>query len=292
MENMLSKSADFNPVKTFSALSRIHTTLSLLLAHRDTPEKCSPLIEKSRSLYRGVPFGTFTGLGAYPWITRSGYTGVSCLVFHREKKAILSFSSALPDFYDSTKKSSSLENLKSCYRKKEHWNPPLSLDEISRSVFTLRNCKISEGGRLSSSAETRFMPQGKTSSGMLAETAPLFPPFPPEGREGYNYFAGRDSDAYCLLSVREIAAAGYDRVRQELRFVFILNNGDDSDDEPPEVPGFIPYAEINLPAIRFIEALAGKTLGPDWFVCRKTKESCVPLAVIDGGGVNNFYFSA
>jgi hypothetical protein len=280
LEKMLSRDAGFDPAETFSTLSRIYLTASLFTACRDDPAKRALLVNKSRSVYRRVPLGTFTGLGAWPWITRSGYAGISCLVFYRERKTILSCTSALPGFYDKTKEAASPENLANRCKQEEYWNPPVSLRQISRSVFTLRNCGISDEGRISSSKETGWTKSGMTDAAAVKDIATLFPPDADE--PDYDYFGGRKKDTYCLVHAREIPYIRYDRVNQELDFVLDSGRGN--------VQALIPYSELHMPALRFIEELAEKgPFGPLWFVCRRNGNACVPLCMI-GEEVNNFYF--
>jgi hypothetical protein len=294
MENMLAKNAAFNPNPAFSGLSRIYNTASLIPANRNDKNKCSALIEKSRAAYRTIPMGTFTGLGAHPWITRSGFTGVSALVFHQERKAFLSYSVSMADFYEATANAASRGSLKSLYERGEHWDAGVSLKEISRNTFSLRNFKASDEGRLSSSKETRYTGWGKTKAAGCESLSADFRPHAVD-EQRYDYFAKQGRRTYCVVLSGAIVDCVYDKVRQELRFVFSTEKEktEDDDGEPAlSLPALIPYSDINLAAIRFMEALAGKDAFPaGWFICERSRRGLIPLSLVGDQGVENFYFN-
>ncbi|GHU08450.1 hypothetical protein FACS1894151_04370 [Spirochaetia bacterium] len=292
IENMLSKNAGFKAGESFSTLSRIYNTASAILAHRTDQEFASALIEKSRSSYRAIPAGTFTGLGAHPWQTRSGFTGVTALVFHQEKKAILSYTVSMADFYEKTKDAANQKNLEALWKREDHWDTSVSLKAVSEGKFSLRNFKTNEEGRISSSKETRYQPEGKTVPADLASILTISDSAIPElsahrsmaEEQSYDYFAKRSAQHYHILFAEGITDCSYDRVNQILRFSF--RAGPDKE----AFPGIIPYSEINLGAIGYIENMA-KTERPErWFICAPERRGLIPLSAVTEKGVENFYF--
>ncbi|MDR3238089.1 MAG: hypothetical protein LBT84_06270, partial [Spirochaetia bacterium] len=278
IENMLAKNADFNQNRCFSTLSRIRITSSLLL--KDTGGKTADkLIEKSRSVYRALPYGDFVGLGAYPWHTRSGFAGVTALVYHKEKKRIATYSVNMADFYDSTKDAGGMQNIKSLYNRENHWDASISIRHISEAVFTLKNYKINDDGRISSSKGTTFFYKEKTSADSLYQLT-LFH----NDDYRYNYFKKKRSAEYELICSENITDCLYNEAGQVLHFTFETKNGN--------IPGLIPWAGLNMSAINYIEELAENGSRESmWFLCRREMRGFVPLSMIGQNGVENFYFA-
>jgi hypothetical protein len=282
---MLSKHSDFKPGVCFSRLSRIYNTASLIIANREDRAKCSALIEKRRSLYRMIPRGSFTGLGAYPWQTSTGYAGVTALVYHKERNAVLSCSASMADFYEKTQDAGDIRNLANAYKKGGHWDGSVSLQTISRYNCTLRNFKRNDEGRLSASKGTFYSSLEKTSSddckaaaGLLSETEA------DDESPAYDYFGKKGSRLkYRIIYASGIVSCEYDEVNQMLSF------GLCGRDETCQA--FIPYSEINLTAIKYIEGLAaGESFPGCWFVCVQDYRGFIPLSMVSDKGVENFYF--
>jgi hypothetical protein len=286
MENMGTKNTAFDPLRAFSTLSRIYTTLSLILARPADTDVQAALIEKSRSVYRTMPQGQFIGLGAHPWQTRSGYAGVTALVYHREKNALRSYTVSMADFYEGTQGMASFRGLGNLAARGEHWDAALSLDTISRSCFTLRNFKINEEGRLSSSKGTHYFSQGKTGMEQIEEMSAAFSAVPaddPADHPAYDYFGKKGGGRYRLVLAEGMGDCEYDRVNQRLTFTLHTGAG--------ELPAFIRYSAINKGAIQYIEDLAKADFSRRWFIGEADRQGFIPLSMITGLGVENFFFS-
>jgi hypothetical protein len=282
MENMRAKNTAFDPSRTFSALSRIYTTISLILSRPSDSELWTSLVEKSRSVYRTMPLGHFTGLGVHPWQTRSGYAGVTALVYHEEKNALRSYTVSLADFYEGTRTMTNFQGLKSLVSRGEHWDAGLSLDAISRSSFTLRNFKINDEGRLSSSKGTHYSSQGKTGMEQIKEMDALFSGVT-EDDPVYDYFGKKNGQHYCVIPADSISDCEYDRVNQRLTFTI--------HSEEEDIFAFISYSKITIGAIKYIEALAKTDFSNRWFIGETDRQGFIPLSMITERGVENFYFS-
>jgi hypothetical protein len=297
LENMLSKNSGFNHRVSFGSLSRIFNTGFLILKHRNDREKQKvnlvplksnmkllfhALIEKSRSNYRSIPHGHFTGLGAHPWQTRSGYAGVSCFFYSRERDAVLSYSDSMADFYEKTKDSASIKHLTKSYTKDDHWNPPVSIKTMSEGIFSLKHFKTNDDNRVSSSKETVFFSEGKTGEAACAAIASSLA-FQAGDENSYDYFGKRNRVRYALIRTAGIEDCYYDRVRQLLMFELC--------GEETSYAAIIPYSEINKKAISYIENCAGVgEISPLWFFCQRDKRGLIPLSAIGVDGVHNFYF--
>jgi hypothetical protein len=286
LENMLSKNSGFNHRVSFASLSRIFNTGSLILKHRNDREKQKALIEKSRVSYRSIPQGHFTGLGAYPWQTRSGYAGVSCLFYSSERNAVFSYSDSMADFYEKTQDAASITHLKESYLKHDHWNTPVSIKTISEGIFSLKHFKINDDMRVSSSKETIFFSEGISREENCAAIA-ASPALQSGDETSYNYFGKRNRDRYALVRAKSIENCYYDKVRQLLCFELCEEETDDDDYRQ----AIIPYSEIHKKAIGYIEDLAkAEEISPLWFVCQRDSRGFIPLSAIGADGVHNFYF--
>jgi hypothetical protein len=301
--NMLSKNSGFNHRVSFGSLSRIFNTSFLILKHRDDRGKQKALIEKSRAAYRSIPQGHFIGLGAYPWQTRSGYAGVSCLFYSKERDAVFNYSDSMADFYEKTRDAASIAHLKAAYKRVDHWNPQVSIEIISTETFLLKPFKLNDDLRVSSSKETTYLSEGKTTGENCAAIA-ASPAFRAGDETSYDYFGKRNRSRYTLVWTERIENCFYDRVQQLLKFTLC---GEEDDSQ-----AVIPYSEINKKAIDYIENLAKLTavkqttvklttvsmttaispgeFTPRWFVCQRDRRGLIPLSAIDADGVRNFYF--
>jgi hypothetical protein len=203
----------------------------------------------------------------------------------------------MADFYEKTADAASYSSLKSLYEGGEHWDTGVSLKTLSQSSFTLRNFKVSDEGRLSSSKETHFISSGTTAAADC-EALPAFADLAEEDNV-YDYFGRQGGRTYCAVLSGAIAYCVFDKVRQELRFVFSTENaktenaeGEDEDESAAGVPAVIPYSEINLRAVRFIEGLAGRgAFPPRWFICEHSRRGLLPLSMVTEKGVEDFYFN-
>jgi hypothetical protein len=281
LENMLAKNTGFNHRVSFASLSRTYIVAVLILKHRSDRDKRKRLIERSRAEYRSIPQGHFIGLGAYPWQARSGYAGVSSLLYSKERKLVFTYSDSMADFYEKTKDAASIAHLKATYRKDAHWNPSVSIKAISEGKFSLKQFKVNDDMRVSSSKETLFFSEGKTTQADCALIA-TSPAFSSPSEPSFDYFGKRSSTRYALVLAQNIEGCFYDRTQQLLRFDLC---GDET------VQALIPYSEINKKAISYIEDLAKSSdFRPLWFVCQRDSRGLIPLSTVGADGIHNFYF--
>jgi hypothetical protein len=208
----------------------------------------------------------------------------------------------MADFYEKTQDAASITHLKASYKKEDHWNPPVSIKTISEGIFSLKHFKISEDDRVSSSKETVFFSEGKTSQEDCAAIAASLA-FAGAGETSYDYFGKRNRARYVLVRTVCIENCFYDRVRQLLSFELCgeETNDDDSQDGDSHHDycrqAIIPYSEIYKKAISYIENLDRMTnvirageISPLWFICQRDQRGLIPLSAIGADGVQNFYF--
>lgn len=249
IENMLVKHVGFQPLTTFATLSRLHNTITLILRNTQNNEMLSWLIEGTRSDYYTTPVGHFTGLGAYPWQTRSGYFGITAYFFYHEKQSICTLTSSMADYYEHTQSLVTPENLNRQLEMQSFWNNSASLARLSSSTLVLRNFKLNRQQRLSSSTQTQCEIENKvTISGLdalLAIPELSDPTLRPEER--YDYFRKKQPEQLALVPFTHLSEVYFDPSEQKLYFTAI--------NEQVEAKGSLAYSELNRNAIRKLEQL-------------------------------------
>ena len=286
IENMLVKHVGFQPLTTFATLSRLHNTITLILRNTQNNEILSRLIEGTRSDYYTTPVGHFTGLGAYPWQTRSGYFGITAYFFYHEKQSICTLTSSMADYYEHTQSLVTPENLNRQLEMQSFWNNNASLARLSSSTLVLRNFKLNRQQRLSSSTQTQCEIENKvTISGLdafLAIPELSDPTLRPEER--YDYFRKKQPEQLALVPFTHLSEVYFDPSEQKLYFTAI--------NEQVEAKGSLAYSELNRNAIRKLEQLGGRysEVKQRYMVCLKRPDTLIPVSLIPASGVDNFYF--
>ena len=286
IENMLVKHVGFQPLTTFATLSRLHNTITLILRNTQNNEMLSWLIEGTRSDYYTTPVGHFTGLGAYPWQTRSGYFGITAYFFYHEKQSICTLTSSMADYYEPTQSLVTPENLNRQLEMQSFWNNSASLARLSSSTLVLRNFKLNRQQRLSSSTQTQCEIENKvTISGLdalLAIPELSDPTLRPEER--YDYFRKKQPEQLALVPFTHLSEVYFDPSEQKLYFTAI--------NEQVEAKGSLAYSELNRNAIRKLEQLGGRyaEVKQRYMVCLKRPDTLIPVSLITASGVDNFYF--
>lgn len=286
IENMLAKHVGFQPLTTFATLSRLHNTITLILRNTQNNEMLSRLIEGTRSDYYTTPVGHFTGLGAYPWQTRSGYFGITAYFFYHEKQSICTLTSSMADYYEHTQSLVTPENLNKQLEMQSFWNNNASLARLSSSTLVLRNFKLNRQQRLSSSTQTQCEIENKvTISGLdalLAIPELSDPTLRPEER--YDYFRKKQPEQLALVPFTHLSEVYFDPSEQKLYFTAI--------NEQVEAKGSLAYSELNRNAIRKLEQLGGRyaEVKQRYMVCLKRPDTLIPVSLITASGVDNFYF--
>lgn len=286
LENMLEKHVGFSQLVTFSTLSRMHNTMRLILSNRHDNDLLSQLIESPRSDYYTTPIGHFTALGACPWQTRSGYFGITAYLFYQEKQTVCTYTVSMADYYEQTEKLADMENLSRQYQRNGHWGGSVSLYSLSRAELTLRNFKLNNQNRLSSSSQTQCELTG-TVNGKSVAPLSVLPVFSTEGMDSeakYDYFQKKQPPRLLLLPFTKLASADFSSVEQKL---FLTLTGQDIG----SVEIMLPYNEMTKEAIRYLERLfrfSKETLR--YMVCLAGKDGLMPVSIIGDTGIDNFFF--
>lgn len=289
IENRLEKHVDFDRLSTLSTLSRLHNTLRLVLANRQDGRLLAHLIESPRSDYRLTPVGHFTALGAAPWQTRSGYFGITAYFFYHERQIVCTYTTTLADYYEKTEHLATLSNLTRQYRQTTIWNEGIPLSTLSRSEFTLRNFKLNDLRRLSSSSQTQCRVIGTVDRRQIASLSALHAAATREEDEPiFDYFRPDRLPRLTVVPFDGPIRGAFDRTEQVLCLT-LRSTGN----EPIEA--FLPYGEMSRQAIQYLES---RYDGPKpdrrtgYAVCRYGAEGePVPVSLVDDDGIVNFFFS-
>ncbi|NDV67175.1 SWIM zinc finger family protein [Bacteroides sp. 224] len=284
LENMLSKHIGFNQVTTFATLSRLHNTMRLILENVGNSQMLSQLIESTRSDYYTTPVGHFTGLGAYPWQTRSGYFGITAYFFYHEKQSICTYTVSLAGYYEQTEELATIENMKRQYMKNDHWGGGFSLASLSQSSFVLRNFKLNKQNRLSSSGQTQCELTGKVGQEQLQEllnTTTLFS-MPESIEETYGYFDKRKPDQLVIVPFQDIKETDFSHTEQKLNLTI-------ENEEGEFVTGVVEFSSLYTLAIKYLERIGSRTDKQlRYMVFLKHAVGLMPVCII-GESVNNFF---
>lgn len=286
IENMLAKHVGFQPLTTFATLSRLHNTITLILRNTQNNEMLSRLIEGTRSDYYTTPVGHFTGLGAYPWQTRSGYFGITAYFFYHEKQSICTLTSSMADYYEHTQSLVTPENLNRQLEMQSFWNNNASLARLSSSTLVLRNFKLNRQQRLSSSTQTQCEIEDKVTISRLDAllAIPELSDLTLRPEERYDYFRKKQPEQLALVPFTHLSEVYFDPSEQKLYFTAI--------DEQVETKGSLVYSELNRNAIRKLEQQGGRyaEVKQRYMVCLKRPDTLIPVSLITASGVDNFYF--
>ena len=144
--------------------SRIHALVQAIQNSQGSPNIA--LLGQSRSQYYEISTLELAGVAAYPWRTRSGYTGLTVLFWDMQNSQWLSWSQARPadQRFDPV----------SAYLAEGPWQGVQSPRQAAQSELKLMNARRNATGRLSSSSQTRALVTEATRPGRLAFGNRLF----------------------------------------------------------------------------------------------------------------------
>ena len=263
-----------------------HNTLRLILRNTQNNETLSKLIEGTRSDYYTTPIGHFTGLGAYPWQTRSGYFGITAYFFYHEKQSICTLTSSMADYYEHTQTLVTPENMQRQLETQSFWDSNTSLARLSTSTLTLRNFKMNRQNRLSSSSQTQCEIDDKVTISTL-DTLLAIPELSdltirPEQR--YDYFRKKQPEQLALVPFTHLSEVSFNTAEQKLYFTMA--------DEQHEAEGSLAYSELNRNAIRRLEQMGQRYAEAKqrYMVCLKRPDTLIPVSIVTASETDNFYF--
>lgn len=287
LSHFMQKNASFQRESCFALLANLHNRLRLLIQYAEDADWTERLLEDSRSSYFPVAEGHFIGLGAYPWRTKSGYCGITSLLWHEEQACVCTYSISRPVFYKDAESTESVSAMKTWLHHGRHWAENTSMGLIASRRFTLRYFKVNQQNRISSSQKTSVVMNAPT----RVEDVLLLP-FAEQRAERllhqppFVYFAKKRPEKAVLVAAAGLEEVFFDQVGQKLTFYFSGLSG-------IRFRGEIPYAPFMEPAIRFLEQFSKKACTATvYFVCLLRNQALFPVSLIDETGVRQFYFDS
>ncbi|MDE6593597.1 MAG: hypothetical protein K2K57_11125 [Oscillospiraceae bacterium] len=271
IEAMNSRSPAFEPLKASLLLGRIINTAEALIG-----EHGAELMENEGYTDRGD--GYFIGLGAYPYRSKSGFAGITVLLYEKRLGEYFTYGCGLSDIYEKTADAASEESFKKQLKRHCHWANEVSLDMISGNSFRLINFKADGKNRISSSKQTDCIILCKVTSDSLPEEVRIIPPV-----QEYDYFMGGGRERFFVREISSLEDLRFDRAEQVLHFSAVSS-------ERVCLHAELLHSSVNERAERFIEENEGRDLSGYAMVFRASRRAVIPVSIIGMGGVNNFFF--
>ncbi len=297
IDSMLNKKASFNKLFSFAILSRLYNTIRYIEKSKlENDNKMVKLLTgEIRSKYINRNSSEMIGLGAYPWISSSGYLGVSSYLYNLNTKKLSFFSYVIPTFYDNAK--TSYEDIKSNYKKKIHFENNISIEEVSKYKLKFINYKVNNEERISSSKFTSVILNDRIDYKLLEElkvsknNEELFA----ENYDDiinidfkYDYFNKNDRTKIIIAKFQRIENINFNKIEQVLYFDIVDNYKTDSEER---LTLNIKYNSIHSNGIKYIMDYKNSDIDKDRFMLlEKTKYYIRPISIINVNAVINIFF--
>ncbi|EKV57638.1 zinc finger SIM domain-containing protein [Brachyspira hampsonii 30446] len=297
INSMINKHASFNKLFAFASLSRLYNTIkNIEKAKQNNDNKTVKLLTgEIRSKYINRKSGELAGLGAYPWISSTGYLGASAYLYNLNTKKLSFFSYVIPTFYDNAK--ISYDDVRSNYRKKIHFENNISIEEISKYKLKFINYKVNNEERISSSKFTsvilndrinytllKDIKESKNNEELFAETYNDIKNI--DFR--YDYFNKNDMSKIIIAEFQIIENQEFDKIKQMLYFDIINKY---KEDEEERLTLNIKYTSIHSNGIKYIMNYKNSNVDKNRFiVLEKTKYYIRPISIINANAVINIFF--
>lgn len=239
------RDAKANESALLSALGRVHALSAALQASGENPAPA--LVGWHRTRYDEIGHLELHGLGAYQWTTRSGYDGLTVILWDNAGKRWQTWSESRPRHLQQDFKPSER------YKQDGPWSGAASPEHISKGHFKLMKAKRNPAGRLSASAKSQAIALGMTEPETLDFGSYAFDSWAElrahvsrQTPIGLNE-TGRLSDVV-VLRPKHWGPPRFDSTLQ----VFSMELEDDKGDV---VKAVLPFNEMNEPAIKFLERM-------------------------------------
>ncbi len=297
IDSMLNKHASFNKLFAFATLSRLYNTIKVIeKAKLENDNRTVKLLTgEIRSKYINRSNGEFLGLGAYPWISSTGYLGVSAYLYNINAKKVSFFSYVIPTFYDNAK--ISYEDVRSNYRKKTHFENNISIEEVSKYKMKFLNYKVNNEERISSSKKTSVILNDRIDYTLLEElrikksNEELFAESYDDIRNiefKYDYFNKNDRIKIIIAKFQRIENVEFNKIEQILYFDIVNEIGED---EEERLTLNVRYNAIHSNGIKYIMNYKNSTVDKDRFMLlEKSKYYIRPISIINVNAVINIFF--
>lgn len=268
---MLERSTGFSALPAAMRLCRIYNT-----AQVSAKPQGEPLLF-SGSDYEPMGKGDFLCLGIYPHRSRTGFAGVTAVMFELSDGAYYTYNAVISDIYSSTANAGSPEWLTKLSRAHSHWQNEVSLEMLSGKRVHLIGFKADKSGKISSSKQTVCAFANRITSADIPDAAQQIP-----SEEEYDYFAMTNKPRFAAVRAERISGVQFDKAEQVLYYTVECADF--------AIHCTTPYSELTDRMIRFTEAMDGQHMDETYALIRFYRGGAELLSLIDSSGVHNILF--
>ncbi|MDO5558334.1 MAG: SWIM zinc finger family protein [Oscillospiraceae bacterium] len=268
---MNNKNAGFVPFEAVMLVSRIYNTADAMAG----PQGISLYSLRSNDSSSN---SDFLCLGVYPRKSRSGYYGITAIFYSIDEQCFFTYNDTLPDFYNKKKDFSYMNELRSMLSKRKHWSNNMSAEQLSGRIFRLRSYKSDSDMRISSSSSTVCSIKGELSLSDIPECIRTIPQY-----KEYDYFSFNKTEDFYLIKDPAVSEVFFDNTLQVLNFAV-------SDKTGVSVHCSIPYTDINIALIDFIEKNHGCEFDNSFMLMRRYLKYDYPVSLIYDNRTENICF--
>lgn len=268
---MNSRSADFSQINAAGLFCRLYNTAKAMIGKNG-----KQLLEKNEICC--TERGYFMCLGAYPWLSRSGYAGITAVLYEKNIDKFFTLNNTMPTFYSSTENAGIIKNLTKLLHSRSYWQNEKSIAAIIGINFSLINYKSDEHRRISSSKQTNCVSGDKINPEDIPEKILMIPE-----NVGYDYFSRKSNEYFFAVKNPQIKGVHFNASMQNLEFFISGKN-------IKEIECVIKYNNISENAISFIEEHNNKRFDKSSMLMRKYENYFCPISIITDENIRNIYF--
>ncbi len=270
IRNMNMKSVAFSPQAAAFTAARIYNLAKA--------SKSSPKLLFNGNDYEPKGSAAFFCVGIYPWMTDSGYGGVTAAIYCAEKKQWYICTAALPLIYEEKSLTEKTELILKMKQRHCLWENELSPEVLSGNTFLLYNYSADGNNRISTSSKTMCRLTGQAYISNMGREI-----FRPVERE-YDYFSPHKQDDFFAAEIRNIDIHESPAAASELCFTL-------SSACCRSYKCVIPLSQLNRFAVNFIRQHSGDKLIGSYMILHRQGRALIPVSVISGTEIKNIYFS-
>lgn len=269
IELCLDRSGGFSPAAASARLCRIYNMAEASMNN-------SGLLNTGNE-YKNEGSGEFICIGVYPHRSRSGFAGVTAVMFEVNRGKYYTYSTGVSDIYSKTENAGSLASLTKQAKAHSHWMDDVSLKMISGHRVVLSGLKADKSGRISSSKQTACVIKPPISSADMPEAAEVM------SAEGeYDYFDPEKKPRFAAVKADMINEVRFDSGEQMIHYTIVSGNEHYHCEEK--------WSELSEYAYEYLRRMEGRELMTTYMLIRVYGGQCRAVSLISLSGVMNFYF--
>jgi len=272
VRRLVDRDAQAGEDKLFLAMARTYALCAATKHAASTPP--ADLIGRERSSYSDAGDLKLAGVGAYPWVTRSGYEGLTVVFWDSKAAEWLTWSDVRPQAHAIGFRSTQR------YEQPGPWTGTKGPYELARSEFVLRKAKRNHLGRLSASSRSSVKIAGPTQVAGLDFAARAFSEWGnlrtyAASVEPSGLRESKPTDDLVVLRPALWGKRAFDPISQRLLWALQDARGE-------ALPIEVRYETVNRPCVEALENLSPPK-GGNWLL--------VGSLVRRGGGISIFPMS-